>query len=224
MENLLIGLIGSLLILDTTNLFQFSVSQPLIICALLGIYFGDIPLGLHVGIYLELVWLSSLPVGAAVIPEGNMAAIISAVMVFRYHQNMELFHSVLILAVLYGLLMSFVGAELMVVYRKYNVILLNKLTSQLQKGKIASLPLTILSSLTLHTVILTLLISAGLFCGDLSFEKIALLPPEIENYANFGAIGILAAGTGLLLHLYKGKISRVLILAGAVIGLIMPII
>ena len=224
MDNLYIGLIGSLLILDTTILFQFSVSQPLIICTLLGYYFGDIPLGLQIGIYLQLLWLSSLPVGAAIVPEGNMAAIISAVMVFRYNQDMQMFHTVMILAVLLGLFMSYIGGEIVVVYRKHNANMLNRLQKQLQRGNISSLPYTILLSLILHTVIMFILIIAGLYCGDIIFVKLSHLPLWIEDYSYFGVIAILAAGTGLLLHMYKGKLSRIFILTGTVIGLIIPTI
>ena len=224
MENLYIGLIGSLLILDTTILFQLSVSQPLVICTLLGVYFGDVPLGLQVGIYLQLLWLSSLPVGAAVVPEGNMAAIISAVMIFRYHHNMQMFYSVLIFAVLFGLLLSFIGGELVVLYRKYNVNILNRLTYQLHRGNVHSLPNTIVLSIILHMFAMFALISVGLYCGDYIFEKISLLPKVIEEYAYFCAIAILAAGTGLILHLYEGKLSRIFVLIGVVGGLIIPLI
>ena len=49
MENLLIALIGSLIVLDTTVVFQFSFSQPLITCSILGWFFGDLQLGILVG-------------------------------------------------------------------------------------------------------------------------------------------------------------------------------
>jgi len=223
-ENIFIGLIGSLLLLDTTILFQSSISQPLILCSLIGVFFGDIQLGIHVGIYLQLLWLSSLPIGAAVVPEGNMAAIVSAVMIFRYHQEMQMFHSVLILAVLFGLLLSFIGGELVVLYRKNNVTILNRLLNKLHSGDLKSLPNTVVFSLVLHTLLMFILLSVSLYCGDYIFENVSLLPLMVEEYAYFATIAILAAGTGLLIHMYRGLMSRIFILIGVVVGLLIPMI
>jgi hypothetical protein len=76
----------------------------------------------------------------------------------------------------------------------------------------------------LHTFLFFIFITVGLYCGDYVFEKIYLLPVSVEEYSYFGVIAILAAGTGLLLHMYKGKMSRIFILTGAIAGIIIPVL
>jgi mannose/fructose/N-acetylgalactosamine-specific phosphotransferase system component IIC len=223
-EYIYIGLIGSLLILDTTVLFQFSVSQPLIICTILGFYFGDVPLGMQIGIYLQLLWLSSMPVGATVVPEGNMAALVSAVMIFRYHHDMQLFHTVMIMAIIYGLVLSYLGGELVVIYRKNNIRILHNLIRNLKDEDINSLPLSVMSSVILHTVLMFLVILSALSIGDFVFQYVSDFPAVIEKYARFAVISILGVGTGLLLQVYKDWISRVLILVGTGCGFLIPFI
>ena len=72
------------------------------------------------------------------------------------------------------------------------------------------------------TALMFFLILIGLFSGDFIFQYVTLLPSGIEEYAYFGTIAILAAGAGLLLHMYKGRLSRIFIICGALIGLIIP--
>jgi PTS system mannose-specific IIC component len=62
--------------LDTTAVFQTMVSQPLVSAAIAGVLVGDVVSGLAVGVALELVWIGSLPVGAAAFPEAAVAAVV----------------------------------------------------------------------------------------------------------------------------------------------------
>jgi PTS system mannose-specific IIC component len=136
MENIYIALIGSLLVLDTTVAFQFLISQPLIACTLLGWFLGDIQLGVQVGMYLQLLWLSSMPIGAAIVPEGNIAAIVITALVIRYNSNYDNFNTILICSLLFGIGVSYLGGELVVFLRKSNQYLLKNVLSLARRGKL----------------------------------------------------------------------------------------
>ena len=124
LENVFISLVGSLIVLDTTVAFQFLISQPLIACTLLGWFLGDPYLGMQIGIFLQLLWLSNMPVGASIVPEGNFAAIVITALVIRYSQLFPNFYTVLIIGILFGVFISYVGGQLVIIIRKSNSYLL----------------------------------------------------------------------------------------------------
>lgn len=220
MENILIGLIGSLIVLDTTVVFQFLLSQPLITCTILGWFLGDLQLGIQIGFYLQLLWLSSIPVGGAVVPEGNVAAIITATFVLRYNEDMQYFHLVLIAAVFYGLLISFIGGELVVIYRKINVKLLNYVTKRIERGHIGVLNIVPFTSISIHYIMMFLLIMIMLFIGDLFFPYLSRLPQSWDIYCRYGVIGLLGVGAGMVLTLYQEKNANRFLAIGLILGTI----
>ncbi|MEA3222861.1 MAG: PTS sugar transporter subunit IIC [Thermodesulfobacteriota bacterium] len=70
-------IIGSILWLDRTFLFQFLVSRPVIIGCILGFIMKDITTGLLVGASLELLWLNAPPVGAHIPQDNSFCAIVA---------------------------------------------------------------------------------------------------------------------------------------------------
>lgn len=76
-EVLIAGGIGGLVGLDRTAMGQFMVSQPIVAAPLVGLALGDVKTGLILGALLELVWISDLPVGKFVPPDGTAAAVLS---------------------------------------------------------------------------------------------------------------------------------------------------
>lgn len=56
--------LGGLLWMDRVFVFQFMLSRPVVMGAVLGSVMGDTATGLLVGMSLELLWLSAPPVGA----------------------------------------------------------------------------------------------------------------------------------------------------------------
>ena len=218
MENLLIALIGSLIVLDTTVVFQFSFSQPLITCSILGWFFGDLQLGILVGFYLQLLWLSSIPIGGAIVPEGNVAAIVTCALVLRYHMDHTYFNIIMVAAVLYGLIISFIGGQLVVVYRKINVRLLNGVLAQLDKDRINVLNLVPFISIFIHYLLMSLLILLSLSVGDKVFPYLARLPAGWDDYFRYPVIGILGVGAGMVLTLYEEKEKNVYMIIGIILG------
>lgn len=224
MENILIGLLGSFLILDTTVVLQSLISQPLFLCTILGWILGDVQLGLQIGIYLQILWLSIMPVGAAVVPEGNTASFITTVLVFRYEQSSQHFHSVFIFAVLFSLLAGYVGGRLVVLFRKVNVRLLHKTHSGLAKGNCNILSIINLEAIIIHFILMFLLITISLMIGDYLFSVSTYIPLTWEIYFKYALTATLGVGAGLALTIYKEKNCRILILGGILFGGIILII
>ena len=218
MENIYIGLLGSLLVLDTTVAFQFLISQPLIACTLLGLFLGDMQLGVQIGMYLQLLWLSSMPVGGAIVPEGNIAAIVVTALVIRFNQNYENFNTVLICAVLFGVLVSYIGGELVVFYRKKNQFLLQKALAYAQKGRLYILSSINFIALIFHYTLMLILIVLAMYLGDIIFKYVQQIPLEWEKYFKFGVMALIGIGSGLVLSIFKEKKFKLFIAIGVVVG------
>jgi PTS system mannose-specific IIC component len=213
-----IALIGSLLSLDTTIAFQILISQPIFACMIIGYFFGDPAIGLQVGFFLQLVWLIRLPIGAAVVPEGNTAAIVTTALLVELY-NGENFYSLLITCFLYGLLISFLGGELVVLYRKTNTTILHKLLKYIKKDKFKYVNYVTYFSLFFHFVIMYVLIFCTLIFGEFIMRNLHnLLPSSWEIIFKYGAIGLLGIGVGMVLSLYKKTTPRVVLLFGIIIG------
>ncbi|MBM3324403.1 MAG: PTS sugar transporter subunit IIC [Calditrichaeota bacterium] len=72
-----LALFGAIVYLDTTAAFQFMLCQPAIACPLYGLVVGRPEIGLFFGLTFQLLWLRSLPVGAAQFHEGNLGALVA---------------------------------------------------------------------------------------------------------------------------------------------------
>jgi mannose/fructose/N-acetylgalactosamine-specific phosphotransferase system component IIC len=224
MENIYIGLVGSLLVLDTTVAFQFLISQPLIACTLLGWFLGDIRLGVQVGMYLQLLWLSSMPVGATIVPEGNLAAIVITALVIRYNKNYEIFNTILICGLLYGIVISYFGGELVVLFRKVNQYFLHKVLIFSRKGKLNFLNVINYLGLIFHYLLMFILITLAMYLGDFLFSYILHIPVEWEKYFKYAVMSLIGIGAGLVLSIFKDKLYQTFIAAGLIVGCILFVI
>lgn len=70
-------IIGSILWLDRTFLFQLMLSRPVIIGCILGFIMKDIKTGLLVGASLELLWLNDPPVGTYIPQDDSFCAAVA---------------------------------------------------------------------------------------------------------------------------------------------------
>ena len=221
MENIYIGLVGSLLVLDTTVAFQFLISQPLIACTLLGWFLGDIQLGVQVGMYLQLLWLSSMPVGAAIVPEGNLAAIVIAALVIRYNNSFENFNIILICGLMYGIVVSYLGGEIVVLFRKANQHVLHKVLTLARRGKFNVLNVINYLGLLFHYSLMFFLIALSMYLGDLLFEYVVRIPVDWDRYFKYAVMSLIGIGAGLVLSIFKEKLYQLFIAVGLVIGCLM---
>lgn len=74
-ELALASMVALLAGLDRTALLQVMISRPIVAAPLTGLVLGDIHVGLTVGLLTELLWLTRLPVGAAIPPDDTQVAI-----------------------------------------------------------------------------------------------------------------------------------------------------
>lgn len=75
------GMVAMLTGLDRTALGQIMISRPIVAAPLAGLVLGDLAAGLAVGLLTELLWLTRIPVGAAIPPDDTQVAVGATVLV-----------------------------------------------------------------------------------------------------------------------------------------------
>lgn len=135
MTSLIPSVVIGLLALDTTIAFQILLSQPIFACPIIGWVLGNPQLGFEVGLILQLLWLHILPVGSAISPEGNLASMIICAITVQF-DNTAFPNSVFAIAILIGIIVSYIGAWVTVLDRKINGALLNLAQKSAHRVKI----------------------------------------------------------------------------------------
>lgn len=115
-----VAVAGAIVYLDTTAVGQIMICQPLIACPLWGMIVGRPEIGLFFGVTFQLLWLGSLPIGAAKFPEGNLGALIATALAAGIPplENGEPAWIVLAVAALIGILAAQLGGEVTPLVRK----------------------------------------------------------------------------------------------------------
>jgi len=223
MELWSISLVGGFLVLDTAAVLQVLVSQPLVSGTLIGWLLGDMSLGLQIGLLFQLLWLHQLPVGAVKIPEGNLAAVISVILVFRlqvFATQSE--HILLLLTIVYALVISYLGTKLVTTIRTGNIKLLDWISQALDRGDISVLGKVNALAISAHLISMVAAIIISVILGEFLFRQIIpLVPIEWDSKARFIEYAIIGSGIGFTLHLFKEAKDWKYLILGCISGIIL---
>lgn len=77
-EIILLSVLGGVLAVDDRAGWQSLLSQPLFASAVVGLLLGEVWVALKIGVVLELIWLSVMPMRATRRPDGITGAIVGA--------------------------------------------------------------------------------------------------------------------------------------------------
>jgi len=109
-DGALLTLVGGALALDRRGAFQVMVSQPLVLVPVLGLLMGQLETSLWLGAVIQLLWMSSLIVGASVPPNETLAAAVIGAAVLLYGRHCGVVDEpVSALAVLAGAPFAWIG-------------------------------------------------------------------------------------------------------------------
>ena len=113
---------GGIIAMDTTAALQIMISRPMIACSITGLLLGDFQSGFFIGIFLELLWINELPVGAARFAEGNVGATAAAAIAITSNNIVFRQAPSLALALIIAVPVSIIGSYLVEYMRKINSI------------------------------------------------------------------------------------------------------
>lgn len=215
-----LSVVAAILALDTAAALQILISQPIIACTLLGWLGGNPELGLHIGFLFQLIWLSSLPVGAAIVPEGNSGALIGTIVALNLSQFDAAAGNMLILAVVaYALGLSYIGAYLVKLIRTSNIFFLNRMLAFLERGASARLGVINMAALLYHFCLMLMFVLITSYSGVILIQSaLNHIPAGWNTTARFVEIALLGAGAGLTLNLYNRKRYALIVAAGCIFG------
>jgi len=174
-----------------------------------------------VGIYLQLLWLISLPVGGVKIPEANVASIVTSTLILRFAPDGIYFNLVFVAGILYGILISYIGSEFVVVHRRLNSTIFNRVYSAVQNGHSSAVGFMVFSAILLHFLLMFALIFAALSLSDLYIPLLKRIPASWYKFFDHGMAVVLGIGCGLILTIFKDKGCKRMITLGIVIGIIL---
>lgn len=131
MELIFVALMISFLSLDITIAFQVLISSPIFSGPLIGWALGDVSLGFELGFLFQLLWLSKIPAGAYIVPEGNIASMIAVALVILL-KGSGFPNTTLMLVFVAAIFISYLGALLTLFYRKLNGKIFNRMMKEVE--------------------------------------------------------------------------------------------
>jgi len=205
-DTLIISLIFGIICLDQRYVLQLNISQPLFTATLMGILTGHFEEAVYFGALVQLLWLSNLPVGASVIPDGNLASVIGVALFIKYS---KLFadhgHFLLLVVILYVIIWSYVAGQIDIFARKQNERIMDSALQALRReDKKVRLGPYISRALAQHLALNVLLIFTGIATGSWLMETLYLhVPAVIAGHWRFVEIALAGTGIGMMLGLYN---------------------
>jgi len=131
MELIFVSFLISFLALDITIAFQVLISSPIFSGPLIGWVLGDVTLGFELGFLFQLLWLSKIPAGAYIVPEGNIASMIAIALVILLKES-GFQNTSLLLVFIEAIFISYLGALLTLFYRKLNGKIFNLMMKEVE--------------------------------------------------------------------------------------------
>lgn len=199
----LLAVIIGALSLDTTIAFQMLISSPIFTCPLLGWILGDVTLGFELGFLLQLLWLSRIPAGAVAFPEGNIASMVIAALVLLNKEN-GFPNTNLSVIFLEGILISYLGARITLLYRQLNGKMLNFVNKEVEEAHFKRIVLLEIGSVVFYFFIMFTFTYLTLFISQLYLPKVLnSIGSLFEDQLIIIKPAILGLGMGFILLLLR---------------------
>jgi mannose/fructose/N-acetylgalactosamine-specific phosphotransferase system component IIC len=197
-------LIAGLVSMDTTEGPQVLVSEPLVSCTAAGLVFGNVILGVVLGILFQMLFIGYLPFGASRYYDGTVGSLIGAASLlgarelFGFSEGMTM--AGLVPALLWGFVVSVIGVHLSRFMRMVNSTRIERYLAQFERKAQQSVAVVHLAgvgrSFLRGSVMAAVLVPVGvLLLGCLKYLPVVALS-ALSGAAYF--IGGLTAAVGIL--------------------------
>ena len=215
--------LAGLVSMDTTAGPQLLFSEPIVSCTLAGWLFGDIGLGVSLGILFQMLWIGYLPLGAARFTDNNLGSLVATASALGTAQLFRdpgtVGYACTIPTMLYGVLVSIGGMHARDRVRRMNGIRTEKFLDALDAGRDVSVTRVHLAGVAASfgkgVGLALVLIPVGILF--LSF--IPALPVSMTNALEDGARFIAGAAAASALLFYWKREWYALVSLGAIGGL-----
>jgi len=217
---------GGVVALDTTAVLQIMVSRPMVGCSIIGLILGNFQVGFTIGILLELLYISELPVGGARFAEGNVGAAAAATIgILSVRQFPDRVSFIIVCSLILAIVISWFGGGLVLLMRRMN----SKIFDAISKKELIS-PLHINLSQGAGILMAFALGFLSVFASALVFTSLLPLflrhiPAFVDHIMQPVMGGLLAVGCISLAHIFwMQRGHRMLLAVGLVIGILIIVL
>ena len=131
--------VGALLSLDRTAWGQLMISRPVVLAPIIGLLCGNGTVGLFVGVLIELLWISDLPVGAAIPSDDTLFAAVASGVITTIVTSRDISDPVSIGSLTFLVFTTMIplasqGKKIDIMVRKYNERILTEVETRLLVG------------------------------------------------------------------------------------------
>jgi len=209
MNLLLISVLGGIFVCDVVAFGQFIISRPIFCAPVTGLVLGDITTGLYVGLVMELIWITVIPLGSAVPPDSTVVAVSAAYLGSFAAGDRGYIVFLILLLIPVGILFK----KLDIIHREFNSFFINKIEEKIDDGDFKSIDKSVYLSVFLFFLKGALFLLAVMWAG----EKILLtgyymLGDSLRTALNdaFYVIPSVGLGTVMTTFLFKKSQKKVL--------------
>ena len=221
-EVLLLGLVGGGVALDRTAFLQLGLARPLVAAPLAGTILGAPGLGLWCGVLLELLWLTEVPVGAAVPPDEALIGVLGAVFAWAAPAVWDV-PARAAAGVLLALPCGYLGRLLDVGVRRWNAGLGVRVRDRVGRGEPAGLGVAQLLGAARFFAAGALAAVVGVVFGTTLLGQIEpLLPVETEQALALVAVLLPTLGAAAMLGRWGGGRQAFRFVVGAAAWSVAP--
>ncbi|MCD6328432.1 PTS sugar transporter subunit IIC [bacterium] len=202
--SLAMSALGAVLCLDDNIVLRIMLAQPIACGSLLGLFMGDLRLGVTVGAVLQLLWLFDIPAGGFItIDYTSCTVIVTALLFISLWSGMPRSGALMIGFPVYLILGTAAGAVsslLTRLLRRFNEAFAERATQGIANGRFSSV-----SWNNLLAIVPMFVKHLGLIFLTILFGWLVLLPPLIRLSAHLDCAGsnafiagpLIAAGVGI---------------------------
>ena len=218
----IVALVGGLVAMDTTAGPQVMVSQPIVACPILGLLLGDLRIGLLFGTVLELIWIGTVPAGAARFFDSNMAAVAATGAAVWAMHRFGVPRPNAVLLSLWGVLpIGLLGSRMTVGVRKLNGRLIRGADTAARSGRSFQVSLWHGCGAGLSFMRGVCLALGGTVLGGWVVSVLdGLLPPMREEGLTVVLTGLIGLGGAVGLKLFGSKSLIPYLVIGAGVGVL----
>ena len=228
-EILLISFIGGIIAVDTAPGWQIMISQPVVACPVIGLIFGELQLGILMGILLELPWLTNIPLGGVHGSEGNLGAVVAtSLAIYLKAKNVNTENIIVIISIMYSLAISRLGIYLVEYMRSANLNLIHLADDAATRGDTKRISWLNMMGIVYSFLLGFALVFLGFALGIFVLPSLAkFVHKDFDIAFGLAKYGLLGLGVGGVATLFISKKTKLYFIvpfgAGVLIFLLLSI-
>lgn len=205
---LAVSFLGAFFSADSTAVGQVMISRPIFCGPIIGLVLGDIETGLKIGMIMELIWITVIPMGVSLPPDSAIVTVIATYLAANFQPETGgngylVFYLLLIIPV------GIIFKKLDIIHRKYNSIFVFRMEQKIDEGDFAYIDkITYLSALFFLLKAFIFLIIVITAASLIAPRLYGIVPGNVRDSLNILVYILPSVGLGTAMTTFFFKKSR----------------